>query len=219
MSLLRKAVQDANAVALLRSTNLTSQALNLWRSLFETDVICQFIGEMSLKDPHLNCSYAIHSIIRPTVRRWEEFNETCRRQGKPAHYSTEEIEYRKRVYREQFGEWKGDFKWTCQHNTFEEIAQSIKSDMLFYRIANNEVHPTFGQSEALTAFTLPLPAIPLLPAYVAHGVGELQLEYQTAQLLANTTQRVTAYTTLPTQLQDRLDSLTKLQKEVLKELT
>ena len=218
VSLLEKAVKDANAVALLRSKSFSSQALNLWSSLFQTDVICQYIGEMSSEDPHLSCRYLIHSIIRSTVRRWLEFNETCKRLGKPAHYCPKEIECQKRVYREQIGEWKGDFKWTCQHNTFEEIARSTKSDMLFYRIANNEVHPTFGQFEALTDFTLPLPAIPLLPAYVAHGVGELQLEYQTAKLLANTTQRVTAYTTLPTQLQDRLNRLTKLQKEVLQEL-
>ena len=102
VSLLRKAVQDANAVALLRSESLWSQAINLWRSLFQTDVVCQYVGDRSSND-HLPCRYVIHSIIRPTVRRWEEFNATCRALGEPERYPHEEIERRKGVYEREFG--------------------------------------------------------------------------------------------------------------------
>ena len=90
VSLLRKAVQDANAVALLRSESLWSQAINLWRSLFQTDVVCQYVGDRSSND-HLPCRYVIHSIIRPTVRHLEEFNATCRALGKPERTPTKRL--------------------------------------------------------------------------------------------------------------------------------
>ena len=89
--LLRKSVQDANAVAILRSKSLWGQALNLWRSLFETEVVCHYIGDRSSED-HLACRYVIHSVLRKTFRCWEAFNETCRRLGKEADYSPEEIQ-------------------------------------------------------------------------------------------------------------------------------
>ena len=218
--LLRKAVQDANAVALLRSKSLWSQALNLWRSLFETEVVCHYIGDRS-SDDHVACLYAIHSIIRPTVRRSEEFNETCRRRGKREHYSSEEIELRKGVYREQFGKQPGDYAWTKEptHKTFEKIAQATDSDMLFYRIASNEVHPTFGEAVMATDMILPLPVIPLLPIDVAHGIDELSLEYQTTKSLSNTIRRVTDYTTLTVDLQGSLTALRELAEAVLRDLS
>ena len=218
--LLRKAVQDANAVAILRSKSLWGQALNLWRSLFETEVVCHYIGDRS-SDDHMACRYAIHSIIRPTVRRWEEFNETCRRRGKPEHYSPEKIELRKGVYREQFGEQPGDYAWTKEpaHRTFEKIAQATSSDMLFYRIASNDVHPTFGEAVTTTDMSLPLPVIPLLPIDVAHGIDELSLEYQTAKSLSNTIRRVTNYATLTVDLQYRLTALKEVAEAVLRDLS
>ena len=218
--LLRKAVQDANAVALLTSKSLWSQALNLWRSLFETEVVCHYIGDSS-SDDHVACRYAIHSIIRPTVRRWEEFNETCRRRGKREHYTPEQIELRKGVYREQFGKRPGDYAWTKEptHRTFEKIAQATDSDMLFYRIASNDVHPTFGEAVMATDMSLPLPVIPLLPIDVAHGIDELSLEYQTAKSLSNTIRRVTDYTTLTVDLQGSLTALRELAEAVLRDLS
>ena len=220
VSLLRKAVQDANAVALLRSESLWSQAINLWRSLFQTDVVCQYIGDRS-SNHHLTCRYVIHSIIWPTVRRWEEFNATCLRFGKPAHYSPEEIESWKVVYKREFGKRVGDYDWTHEpkHKTFESIAQATNSDMLFYRIANIEVHPTFGEAAMVTNSSLPLPVVPLLPVGVSHGVGELSLEFQTAKLLSNTTRRVTDYTTPTFHLQDGMTTLNQLAESVLRDLS
>ena len=218
VSLLEKAVKDANAVALLRSKSLTSQALNLWRSLFQTDVVCQYVGNGTLGDDHLTCRYAIHSIVRPTVGRWEEFNKIRSHLGKPEYYTAEEIERLSVAYKKVIGKW-GDYTWTCEYTKFEEIAQATNSDMLFYRIANNEVHPTIGQSEVVSDLTLPLPAISLLPPGIDHTVGELSLEFQTAKLLSNTTRRVTDYTTLTTHLQDILTTLKELSEEVLQKLT
>ena len=63
VSLFQKAVQDANGVALLRSKSLGSQAITLWRSLFETDVLCQYIGAR-LSNDHLACRYPSSSMIR-----------------------------------------------------------------------------------------------------------------------------------------------------------
>ena len=221
VSLLKKAVQDANAVALLISENLWSQAINLWRSLFETDVVCQYVGDNRSLEDHLTCRYAIHSIIRSTVRRWEEFNKICCRLGKPACYTTEEIKRRKDLYRQQIGKWKKDYAWTHErrHDTFQKIAQATDSDMLFYSIANNEVHPTFGEAAMVTSSSLPLPAVPLLPVGITHDVGELSLEFQTAKLLSNTTRRVTDYTTLTIHLQDRVTTLKGLAAEVLRDLS
>ena len=90
--------------------------------------------------------------------------------------------------------------------------------MLFYRIANNEVHPTIGQSEMIIDLTLPLRAMPLLPIGTALDAGELSLEFQTAKLLINTTRRVTDYTTLTTHLQDSLATLMEFSEEVLQDL-
>ena len=218
VSLLRKAVQDANAVALLRSKSLSSQALNLWRSLFETDVVCQYVGKRSQEDDHLACRYAIHSIIRPTVRRWKEVNKHRSRLGMPEDYTAEEINRRKAMYKKVIGNWGRDYTWAGEHDTFEKIAQASNSDMLFYRIANNEVHPTIGQSEMIIDLTLPLRAMPLLPIGTALDAGELSLEFQTAKLLINTTRRVTDYTTLTTHLQDSLATLMEFSEEVLQDL-
>ena len=218
--LLRKAVQDANAVALLRSESLWSQAFNLWRSLFETDVVCQYVGDKSWDD-HLTCRYVIHSIIRSTVRRWEEFNEICRRLGKSAYYSTEDIEHQRVVYKELVGKWGRDYTWTNypNHNTLKQIAQATKSEMLFYRIANNEVHPTFGEGAMLAGLSLPLPAVPFLPVAITYDVDEMSLEFQTAKLLSHTTQRVTDYTFLTTPLQESMTNLKELGEAVLRDLS
>ena len=220
VSLLQKAVQDANAVALLRSESLWSQAFNLWRSLFQTDVVCQYVGDRPSND-HLTCRYVIHSIIQPTFRRWKEFNATCRRLGKPERYTPEEIEHRNVVYKREFGKRRDPYAWTPEpnHNTFESIAKATKSDMLFYLIANNEVHPTFGEAAMVTGSILPLPVVPLLPVGITHTVGELSLEFQTARLLSNTTRRVTDYTTLTIHLQDSMTTLNQLAKAVLRDLS
>ena len=220
VSLLQKAVQDANAVALLRRESFGSQAINLWRSLFEADVLCQYIADRPT-DVHLNCRYAIHSIIRSTVRRWKEFNKICCRLGKPPHYSTEEIEHRKDLYKDQVGKWKDVYAWTHnpRHNNFNAIAQATNSDMLFYRVANNEVHPTFGEAAMLTGLRLPLPAVPLLPVGVNHDLGEMSLEFQTAKLLSSTIRRVTDYTTPPIHLQDSMATLQVLAGQVLRDLS
>ena len=156
VALFRKAVLDANAVAILQSESLWGQAISLWRSLFETDVICQYIAARSYDD-HLACRYAIHSIIRATIRRWDEVNRFCCRLGKTAHYAADEIERRKCAYRELVGRW-GEYSWTGapEHNTFNAAAHATNADMLFYRIANNEVHPTFGESAMVTSLSLPI---------------------------------------------------------------
>ena len=218
LSLLKKAVQDANAVVLLRSASLSGQAFNIWRSLFQTNVVCQFIKNKASNDQHLTCRYVVHSIIRATVRRWKEFNETCCRQGKPARYSTEEIDRRKAVYEELVGKWGTDYVWTREHKAFEGLAKATKSDMLFYRISNSEVHPTFGISVIVTDFSLPLAAAPLVPVGVTHDVGELSLEFQTAKLLSHTTRRASDYTALTTHLKERMQTLKELAATVLRDL-
>ena len=146
LSFFQKAVQDANAVVLLRSGSFLSQALNLLRSLFQTDVVCQYIGER-LSEDHLTCRYLIHSILRPTIRRWEEVDKICNRLGEQAYYGTEKIEPCKRAYKRVFGKEfdqpRQDYEWTHEpkHKSFEAVARATSADMVFYRIANNEVHP------------------------------------------------------------------------------
>ena len=223
VDLLKKAVQDANAVALMRRESLGGQAVNLWRSLFQTNVLCQYIGDR-LSDDHLTCRYLIHSISRPTVRRWEEVNKTRCRLGEQGCYSPEKIESQKQVYEDVFNkafdERRQEQEWTldANHKSFEKLAQATNTDMLFYRIANNEVHPTFGNHEIVTDLKLPLPSIPLLPKGITHDAGELSLEYQTARLLQNTTRRACDYIALPVELQGSLTTLNDLAKAVSKDL-
>ena len=85
--------------------------------------------------------------------------------------------------------------------------------MLFYRIANNEVHPTFGKHEISTDLKLLLPSIPLLPMGITHDAGELSVEYQTARLLQNTTRRASDYIALPVELQGSLTTLNDLPRQ------
>ena len=221
-SLLRKAVEDANAIALLRSKSLWSQALNLWRSLFETEVVCRYISNSSLDD-HLACRYAIHSMLRKTVRRWESVNETCRRLGKKEEYSAEEIQLRKDAYWEEFGFGydTGDYAWTRKktHNNFSKIAEATKSDVIFYRIASNEVHPTFGEDVMSLSMSLPMLAVPLLPGGSTFNSRELLLEFQTAQSLSNVISRVTDYTDLSTHLEGSLTALKERAEAVLRDLS
>ena len=223
LSLFQKAVQDANGVALLISKSLWSQAINLWRSLFETDVLCQYIGDR-LSNDHLACHYLIHSIVRPTIVRWEAFNKNCLRLGQPQHYPHEEIERRKQfykhVFKKNFGKSGGNYDWTldAKHNSFNFISEATKSDMLFYHIANHEVHPTFGVAVTLTDLRLPLPAVPLLPVANTPENGEFTLECQTAKLLANTTRRASDYITLRSDFQGSINTLLKLAEEVSRKL-
>ena len=108
----------------------------LWRSLFETDVLCQYIGAR-LSNDHLACRYLIHSIVRPTILRWEAFNKNCLRLGQPQRYTHEEVERRKQVYKlvfnKDFGNRGGDYEWTLdpKHKPFYRIAEATDCDMLF----------------------------------------------------------------------------------------
>ena len=223
MSLLRKAVQDANGVALLLNESLGSQANNLWRSLFETDVLCQYIGER-LSNDHLTCRYVIHSIIRPTILLQDEFNDTCLQLKKPVHYGSSEVEGQKQIYKcvfeNEFGKRGRDYEWTLKpkHRTFHDIAKATNCDMLFYRIANNAVHPTFGETAIVTALRLPLPLVPPLPIDITHNAGELSLEFQTVKSLSNTTRRVSDYAPLPVYLQDSIKTLKELAESVMRDL-
>ena len=223
LSLFQKAVQDANGVALLTSKSLWSQAINLWRSLFETDVVCQYIGDR-LSNDHLACHYLIHSIVRPTIIRWEAFNKNCLRIGQPQYYPLEEIERRKQFYKQvfkkDFGKSGGNYDWTVdrKHTSFHLISEATKCDMLFYRIANNEVHPTFGVAAALTDLRLPLPVVPLLPLANTPEDGELTLEYQTARILENTTQRASDFIMLRSDFYGPINTLLKLAEEVSRKL-
>ena len=223
LSLFQKAVEDANGVALLISKSLWSQAINLWRSLFATDVLCQYIG-CRLSHDHLACRYLIHSILRPTIVRWEAFNKNCHQDGQPQRCTPEQIERNKQVYKlifgKDFGKSGREYGWALDpnHNTFSDIAEATNRDMLFYRIANNEVHPTFGVAATLTDLRLPLPAVPLLPVANPREVGELSLEYQTVRLLENTTRRASDYVTLRCDLQGTINTLLKLAEEVLREI-
>ena len=224
MSLFQKAVQDANGVALLRSKSLGSQAITLWRSLFETDVLCQYIGDR-LSNDHLTCCYLIHSIVRPTILRWEELNKNCLRLGQPQRDTHEDVERMKQVYKlvfnKDFGTKGGDYEWTLdpKHKSFSRIAEAANCDKLFYGIANNEVHPTFGVAATLTGLSLPLPAVPLLPIVNTREAGKLSLEYQTLRLLENTTRRASHYITLRSDLQGTINTLLKLAEEILRDLS
>ncbi|MCY4086143.1 MAG: DUF5677 domain-containing protein [Actinomycetia bacterium] len=217
---MRKAVEESNAVALLRSKSLWSQALNLWRSLFETEVVCHYIGNSPLDD-HLACRFAIHSMLRKTVRRWEAVNETCLRCGKEEEYSIDEIQLRKDVYQKEFGDDTGGYAWTSKetHTSFRRIAKATGSDMLFYRIASNEVHPTFGEDVAALGTGLPMPAVPLLPIGSTFNSRELLLEFQAGKSLSNTINLVTDYTDLPNHLGDSLTALKERAETVLRSLS
>ena len=219
LSLFQKAVQDANGVAVLARASLVSQAVALWRSLFETDVLCQYIADR-LSNSHLACRYLIHSVLRPTILRWEGVNRKCRRLGQPPPYADEEIELNKQVYKRVFGKDFGkrgkEYEWTLKsgHNSFSHIAKAVNADTLFYDMANSEVHPTFGVRTAITDLRLPLRAVPLVAVGNADPTGRWSIEYQAVRSVENTARRAPDFITLQPDLRGSMDDVINMACEV-----
>ena len=109
VDLFQKSVDQSNGIAVLIELSLGRQAFQLWRTLFESRVILKYF-ERHLNQCELACRYIVHNTIRATVRRWEDFNALCDRQGirgKDHRYPRERIKATKEAYQQFLGEpWK-----------------------------------------------------------------------------------------------------------------
>lgn len=219
--LYQHAIHQANATYVLFSTSHVSQGFQLWRSLFETHVMCEFLHS-HLSNSELIRDYISHTLLRSWIRMKEGVNELCGSDGLEMKYHESQIAGCKEMYKSKGWKSNEDYAWAksalkvtrCQ---FHHILSHVASDMaLFYRISSKEIHPTPGQRFALLGTCLPLPAVPVFPFGVVDK-EELQLDFLTGKVIHRITCRADEFISFDDGMRDRLESLKAQGTDALEE--
>ena len=220
--LYKHAIDQANATYILFSTSHISQGFQLWRSLYETYVICEFIN-IHRSNGNLLQDYIGHTLLRSWIRTKEGINALCKSNGEALKYDESKIAKCKRMYASKNWKLGEDYGWAksvfggmkCH---FSDILYHIGDEMaIFYRISSMEVHPTLGQRFALLELgNLPLPAVPM-SAFDVVDKEEMQLDLLTAKVLHGMTRRTDALVQLEEEMQNRLESLKRKGESILLE--
>ena len=220
--LYRHAVRQANAIGILIEESCVQEGLQLWRSLFEAYVICEFLAIHCSENSQIFQDYISHSLLRSWIRSKEDYNNICKGKGKESHYDESEICSMKEIFKCKFKSYE-DYSWA--RSVFEDIPNflnildRVDSDMkIFYRLSSKEIHPTIGHRFALAGVSLPLPIIPMIPPGDVFNLKETYLDYLTAKLLVQMTSRISDFLILDESLMKRSESLRKLGKDVLNKL-
>lgn len=219
--LYQHAIHQANAIYILFSTSHVSQGFQLWRSLFETHVICEFLHS-HLSNSELIRDYISHTLLRSWIRMKEGVNKLCENDGVKFKYSESQIIRCKELYESKGWNLNEDYAWAkptlkVARCRFHHILSHVASDMaLFYRISSMEIHPTPGQRFALLGTCLPLPAVPMFLFGVVDR-EELQLDYLTAKVIHRVTCRADAFISFDDDMRDRLESLKAKGTDALEE--
>lgn len=223
MHLYGHAVRQANAIGILIEESCIQSGLQLWRSLFEAYVICEFFAIHCSESPQIFRDYISHSLLRSWIRSKENYNNICKEKGKEPCYDESEICYMKEIFKCKFGSLNKDYSWA--RSIFEDIPNFINildrvdSDMeIFYHLSSKEIHPTIGHRFVLAGLRLPLPMIPMMPINDVFNMEEMFLDYLTAKPLVQITSRISDFLILDDSLLKRLESLTKLGDDVLRKL-
>ena len=216
-------IRQANAIGILIETSCIQAGLQLWRSLFEAYVVCEFFADNRRGNPQLLLDYISHSLLRSSIRNKENYNKLCKEKGKVFHYDKSDIDNMKSIFECRFGKSYADYSWAkpTMENTpkFGDFLDAINSELtIFYHLSSKEIHPTLGHRFALAGVSLPLPMIPMLPINHIFNVKEIYLEYLTAKILVRMTNRVGDFLILDEALRERLESLKTLGKDVLDKL-
>ena len=74
------AICQANSIYALFSHFYVSQGFQLWRSIFEAHVICEFLSQ-HLSNPILFQDYIAHTLLRSWIRTQEGMNAMCKKSG------------------------------------------------------------------------------------------------------------------------------------------
>ena len=219
--LYQHAIHQTNAIYVLFSTSHVSQGFQLWRSLFETHVMCEFLHS-HLSNSELILDYISHTLLRSWIRTKEDVNEYCGSNGLEMKYHESQIARCKDLYKSKGWKLNEDYAWAksalkatpCR---FRHILSHVASDMaLFYRISSMEIHPTPGQRFALLGMCLPLPAVPMFPFGVV-DTDELQLDFLTAKVIHKVTCRADEFIAFDDSMRVRFESLKAKGTDVLEE--
>lgn len=217
--LYKHAVDQANATYILFSTSHVSQGFQLWRSLYETYVICEFINihrstEILLQD------YIGHTLLRSWIRTKESINALCRNNGKALKYHESQIAELKTLYASKNWKPNEEYGWAKpvfggKKCSFRDILNCIGDELtIFYRISSMEVHPTLGQRFVLPGLGyLPLPAVPMSACGVV-DTEDMGLDLLTAKVLHRMTCRADAFLRLDKEMRERLGTLKRNAESV-----
>ena len=223
MHLYGHAVRQANTIGILIEESCIQSGLQLWRSLFEAYVICEFLAIHCSENPQIFRDYISHSLLRSWIRSKENYNNICKEKGKESRYDESEICSMKEIFKCKFVSLGRDYSWARSIfeyiPDFRNILDRVDSDMeIFYHLSSKEIHPTIGHRFALAGLSLPLPMIPMMPINDVFNLEEMYLDYLTAKPLVQMTSRISDFLILDESLMKRLESLRKLGKDVLNKL-
>lgn len=203
---------QANAVYILFSSSHISQGFQLWRTLFETYVICDFL-RIRASNSVLLLDYISHTLLRSWIRMKEGVNSLCQNDGVELKYEKSQIDSCKDLYKSKNWKLNEDYAWAksilnkdrCK---FHDILNEVDSDLsIFYRISSMEVHPTLGDRFALLSLgTLPLPAVPV-SSYGIVEQEDLQLDSLTTKILHRMTCMAKTFLQLNAELDEQLETL------------
>lgn len=224
MHLYGHAVDQANAIGILIERSCMQAGRQLWRSLFEAYVICEFLTIHRSKNAQIFQDYLSHSLLRSWIRYKGNYNNLCKEKGKDPHYDESEICWMKEKFKYKFGHLGNDYSWAKSifedKPTFRKMLDLIDSDMkIFYHLFSKEIHPTPGHRFVATDMCLPLPIIPIMPVNDVFNVEELYLEFLTAKPLIQMTNRASDFLILDESLRKRSEFLRALGNDVLDKLT
>ena len=217
--LYQHAINQANATYVLFSTSHVSQGFQLWRSLFETHIICEFLNQ-HISNSGLFQDYISHSLLWSWIHMKKEVNALCRRGGAQQKYGESEISDCEKLYESKNWKLHEYYAWAkpalkTKRVTFRDILSQVDSDMAaFYRLSSMELHPTIGQRFAALGVSLPLPAVPVFPIGVVNQ-EELQLDFLTAKVLHRVTGRTEDFVQLNEDLRVRYESLMAMGERIL----
>ena len=219
--LYQHAIHQANAIYVLFSTSHISQGFQLWRSLFETHVMCEFLHS-HLSNSELIQDYISHTLLRSWIRMKKGINELFESDGLEMKYHESQIARCKDSYKSKGWKLNEDYAWAklvlkeepCR---FHHILRHVASDMaLLYRISSMEIHPTPGKRFAILGKCLPLPAVPMFLFGVVNR-EELHIDFLTAKTIHRITCRADEFIAFDDGMRDRFESLKAKGTDVLEE--
>ena len=108
MHLYTNASQQANAIGLLIEKSYWA-GWQLWRTLYEAYVVCEFLARFCSEHPQVFRDYISSTLLRSWIRQQESYNELCGRSGKEPHYAESVISHMKSTYKEKFGSGIRDY--------------------------------------------------------------------------------------------------------------
>ena len=150
------AICQANSIYSLFSHSYVSQGFQLWRSLFEAHVICEFLSR-HLSNSILFQDYIAHTLLRSWIRTQKGANAICKKNGQQPRYDISEIAKCEKLYRSKSWKMGEEYAWANsvvqrksekQRIVFRYFLDQVDSDMSeLYRISSMELHSTLGAND------------------------------------------------------------------------